>query len=34
MKLLAALACVAALAVAGCGEKHDVLEPSGFSTWS
>ena len=29
MKLLAALACVAALAVAGCGEKQDVLEPSG-----
>ncbi len=30
MKLLiAALACAAALAVAGCGEKHDVLEPSG-----
>jgi putative hydroxymethylpyrimidine transport system substrate-binding protein len=29
MKLLAALACTAALAVAGCGEKQDVLEPSG-----
>jgi putative hydroxymethylpyrimidine transport system substrate-binding protein len=29
MKLLAVLACAAALAVAGCGEKHDVLEPSG-----
>ena len=29
MKLLAALACAAALAVAGCGEKHDVLEPTG-----
>jgi putative hydroxymethylpyrimidine transport system substrate-binding protein len=29
MKLLATLACAAALAVAGCGEKQDVLEPSG-----
>ena len=29
MKLLVALACAAALAVAGCGEKHDVLEPTG-----
>ena len=29
MKLLAALACAAALAIAGCGEKEDVLEPTG-----
>jgi putative hydroxymethylpyrimidine transport system substrate-binding protein len=29
MRWLAALACVAALALAGCGEKHDVLEPTG-----
>ena len=27
--LLAALACATALVAAGCGEKHDVLEPSG-----
>ena len=27
--LLAAIACAAALVAAGCGEKHDVLEPSG-----
>ena len=29
MRLLALLLCGAALALAGCGEKHDVLEPSG-----
>jgi putative hydroxymethylpyrimidine transport system substrate-binding protein len=29
MKLLVALVCAAALAAAGCGEKQDVLEPSG-----
>ena len=29
MRWLAALACGAALVLAGCGEKHDVLEPSG-----
>jgi len=29
MKLLVALACAAALAAAGCGEKEDVLQPSG-----
>ena len=29
MKLLVALVCAAALAVAGCGEKEDVLQPSG-----
>jgi putative hydroxymethylpyrimidine transport system substrate-binding protein len=29
LALLAALACLAAPAAAGCGEKHDVLEPSG-----
>jgi putative hydroxymethylpyrimidine transport system substrate-binding protein len=29
MKLLVALACAAALAAAGCGEKEDILEPSG-----
>jgi putative hydroxymethylpyrimidine transport system substrate-binding protein len=29
MRWLAALACVAALVLAGCGEKHDVLEPTG-----
>ena len=29
MKLLVALVCVAALAAAGCGEKDDVLQPSG-----
>jgi len=29
MKLLVALVCAAALAVAGCGEKEDVLKPSG-----
>ena len=29
MRWLAALACVAALLLAGCGEKHDVLEPTG-----
>jgi putative hydroxymethylpyrimidine transport system substrate-binding protein len=29
MKLLAALACAAALVLAGCGEKEDVLQPTG-----
>jgi putative hydroxymethylpyrimidine transport system substrate-binding protein len=29
MKLLVALACAAALVVAGCGEKEDVLGPTG-----
>jgi putative hydroxymethylpyrimidine transport system substrate-binding protein len=29
MRWLAALACAAALVLAGCGEKHDVLEPTG-----
>jgi putative hydroxymethylpyrimidine transport system substrate-binding protein len=29
MKWLAALVCAAALVLAGCGEKHDVLQPSG-----
>jgi putative hydroxymethylpyrimidine transport system substrate-binding protein len=29
MKLLVALACAAAFAAAGCGEKEDVLQPSG-----
>ncbi len=29
MKLLVVLACAAALAAAGCGEKEDVLQPSG-----
>ena len=29
MRWLAALACVAALVLAGCGEKNDVLEPTG-----
>jgi putative hydroxymethylpyrimidine transport system substrate-binding protein len=29
MRWLAALSCAAALVLAGCGEKHDVLEPTG-----